>query len=513
MAFTQKEKDVIIWGKSNGKSQQEVEQALVRLRTGTPTNTLAKKVEETPEESEGFIKDTVDDFTQIGKDILKGSQKRTDKIADIRKKMESGEKGDVTAILEGAGQLAGAGADAIGAVVKGAFKMVLPPRVEKQAKEVVQKLGTEVIKQPKVQEVIKWYEELPDEDKDAVDAIGGVVSLASEFVGLGAGKRAATAVKEGVEEGVEAGFKATKNAAKTAMEGTEEGLKVAKSAVRDVIPTAERVVNTTIAKALYLAPSDIKNISMSTGNEVGEFIAKHNLIGANTDETVKLIDDFFSKNYAQVREEIAKVGVNYPVAKVPRYQEALKELKKAVGDVPGMEKIDAEVDILLGNKKPTLEDVQRVKELLDEHFSLYKVTGDVKESVQKEGLANMRKDLRKFIEDEVKANTGIDIADLNNKVSTSKSIMNAIEVRAPKGITKANLQMGDLGAFGIGSVFGGPLGGLAALALKKISQSPAVMLRFARFMDKLSDARKAKIIEAMKAGEVPVEIEELINKP
>jgi hypothetical protein len=41
MAFTEQEKQLIVYGKANGKSQQEVEQALVRLRSGQPTQTAA----------------------------------------------------------------------------------------------------------------------------------------------------------------------------------------------------------------------------------------------------------------------------------------------------------------------------------------------------------------------------------------------------------------------------------------------------------------------------------------
>ena len=149
MSFTTKEKEIITYGKANGKSQQEVQDAIIRLRTGTPTTPAPT---EKPQES--LAQDTFSDFKQIGSDILKSSEKRAENIQGIRSKMEAGTKGAVPAILEGAGQLAGAGSDAIGAVVKGAFKMILPPRAEKAAKEVVQTLGADVIKQPKVQELI-----------------------------------------------------------------------------------------------------------------------------------------------------------------------------------------------------------------------------------------------------------------------------------------------------------------------------------------------------------------------
>lgn len=281
--------------------------------------------------------------------------------------------------------------------------------------------------------------------------------------------------------------------------------------INDLRPSAEGVVNEVATKALYLAPSDVANIFKSTGNKVGNFLAEHNLIKENIKTTTEAIGVFFKENYDLVRSEIGKVKNTYKIKEVPRYHEALMQLKKSVSDVPGMQEIETEVNALLKNKKPTLADVQRVKELVDDNYSLYKVTGDVKESIAKEGMSNIRQELRSFIETEVKNNTGTDIFDLNNKVSTAKSIMNAIETRSPKGVTKANLQVGDLGAFGLGMSFGGPLVGVAALIAKKLTQNPSVMLRFAKWVDALSDARKLKVAEALKSGKIPPEVQEIVG--
>jgi len=465
-----------------------------------------------PPKTESFGADTFSDFKQIGSDIISGSQKRADKIQAIKGKMQSGEKGDIPAILETSGQLAGAGADAISAVIKGAFKMVLPPRAEAKTKEIIQKFGTKVVETPAVQSIVKWYADLPDSKKDAVDASLGAVDLATQFIGLGAAKKGLNVVKEGAEGALETGGKILKKGSQLADDATKSTQLV----IKDIIPGADRIVNTTVSKALNLTPGDISNISKSTGNEVGQFIAKHNLIGKNLEETTKLVDDFYKTNYNTVREEIAKVPTLYHAGSVPRYTDALNAIKKAVNDVPGMEEVSLEVDNILSRvnknaKDITLNDVQRVKELMDDHFSLYKVTGDVKENVAKEGLANMRKDLKEFIEQEVKKSTGADIKDLNNKTMTSRSIKDAIKTRAPKGITASNISIGDFGTFGVGSMFGGPLVGAAALVAKKIIESPSAMLRFAKWIDSISDARKLKVIETLQKGEVPKEIEKFIE--
>ena len=201
---------------------------------------------------------------------------------------------------------------------------------------------------------------------------------------------------------------------------TDGGATTLKGVASDVIPTSDRIVNTEINKALDLTQGDVKNISLATGNEVGDFIATNNLIGQTKTQTQKNLNDFYQENYNAVREEIGKVKATYPANTIPRYREALTAIKQKIQDVPGLQKANAEVDALLKNKTPTLSDIQRVKELMDDHFSLYKATGDVSEGVAKQGLSNIRSDIRSFIEQQVKLKTGSDIGLLNNNVQTSR---------------------------------------------------------------------------------------------
>lgn len=286
----------------------------------------------------------------------------------------------------------------------------------------------------------------------------------------------------------------------------------AKSVTRDVVPTSSRLIEHEVSKALDLAPSDLSNISKSTGNEVGVWMAENNLIKQNKALTQQAVNDFYKTNYQAVRTEIAKVLKVYKQSQIPRFVDSLKQILKVVKDVPGLEKVTAEVDNLLRKLDINLNDVQRVKELMDEHFSLYKVTGDVAENVTKKGLANMRREMQTFIETEVKNTTGADIHKLNNNVSTARSIDDAIITRAPKGLTRGNLKVGDLGIFGIGWGIGGPLTGFALLFGKKLLESPTVRLRIAKYLDELSDAKKAKIKAELEAGKIPTEFNQFIKK-
>jgi len=444
--------------------------------------------------------DIKSDFMSIGKDILSGSQKRAENIQEIRAKKEAGTKGTVPAIFETAGQLAGAGADAIGSVFKGGVKLALTPKAEEKVKGLVTEFGQEVMQRPEVQKVITWYDSLPEDKKDALDAVGGFASLAGEFTGVGAGQKV---VKQGV--------KTAKQGAKAVAETAGDIATATKKITGEIIPSTDRIVNAQVTKALDLTAGDVKNINLSTGNEVGEFLANKNLIKANKVETEKALKDFYDTSYKTVREEISKVSNSYNPTDVPRYKQALEEIQKQVGTTTGLEDATKEIDALLKKEVVTLNDIQRAKELLDEHFSLYKVTGDVKEGVAKQGLSNVRKDLKEFIEKEVKDNTGADIKSLNNDVSTSRSTLDAIEERSTRGLTSSNIKIGDLGVFGLGSAVGSPILGVGAVIAKKIIESSAVRLKIAKYLDKLSDARKLKIQEKLIQGEMPKEIIKIVE--
>jgi len=342
-----------------------------------------------------------------------------------------------------------------------------------------------------------------------LDAVLGFAELGLDISGAGiAGKTAVRGGKAGLEVAGE-GAKAIGRGASKATGKVVGGVKKVTS---EVIPSAERVVNYQVTRALDLTQGDVKNISRSTGNEVGQFMAEKNLIAGNKDETIDMVKTFYDTQYKQVRDEIAKVNKTYKQTEVPRYKQALMEIKSNVSDTPGLESSIKEIDSLLKKKTVILGDIQRTKELLDKHFTLYKATGDVREGVTKEGLANIRREIKSFIEKEVKDTTGTDIAKLNNEVATSRAILDLTDLRSTRGLTRSNIKIGDLGVFGIGS-FVSPLGGLAAVAIKKILETPAVRLKIARYLDNISDARKLRIKKSLEEGKLPKEIIDLTQSP
>ncbi len=258
-----------------------------------------------------------------------------------------------------------------------------------------------------------------------------------------------------------------------------------------------------------LTPSDLSNIEASTGNQVGKWMADNNLIGTNKATTQSAIDAFKTQNYNAVRSEIGKVTQSYKPTQVPRFIDALKAIKGQIDGTVGLEKVNAEIDNLLKKKTVTLNDVQRAKELMDDHFSLYKVTGDVASGVAKQGLANVRSGLKDFIEKQVQKYTGADIREMNNNVSTARSLSDAITTRSPRGLTRANITNRDV-MTGLGlTYFGTPLLGIASVLVKKLATSPTVRLRVARYLDQLTDAQRLKISEQLQKGSIPPDIQKI----
>lgn len=280
---------------------------------------------------------------------------------------------------------------------------------------------------------------------------------------------------------------------------------------RDIIPTKQNLIDHNLARALDLTPGDLSNISKSTGNEVGVWMAKNDLIGTNKSNTLGLINKFFTDNYSTVRAEIGNVKDIYDANTVPYFKETLEALKSETNGKLGLEDTTKEINNLLKKDQIKLSDVQRVKELLDEHYSLYKVTGDVQAGITKQGLSKVRDQIKTFIEAQVSKKTGADIRQLNNNVSTAKSLANAIETRSPRGLTRAQLTWRDA-AIGLGlTYFGSPLVGLAAVAAWKVVTSPSMRLRFSRYLDGLNDAQKAKVSEDIKNNNLSPEVREVLQ--
>lgn len=367
--------------------------------------------------------------------------------------------------------------------------------------------------------------------KPAFEALGRGMETYEEWKNSSEGNRRAGEIIESVVNitdlvGAGAAGKslvktAGKTAGKTAARAVEDvgsavskvgsRLSAVKEVAEDVIPTKGEIVSGQIARSLDLTPGDIANLKNSTGNDIGEFMTKNNLVKNTKDETLESVQKFFDTNYRSVRDNIQSVKKTYTPTEFPRYTQSLQKIKESIKDVPGLEADNAVVDELLSKKTISLGDVQTAKELLDDHFALYKTTGDPAQGTVKEGIRKIREELRTFIENEVKDSTGANIRAMNNNVATSKGIIQNTIKREARDLTRADISLYDIGFFGVGS-FVSPLTGAALVFGKKVLQSPAIRLRFVQWLNSLPELKKTKVMEQFNSGIIPKEVPASIKK-
>ena len=284
--------------------------------------------------------------------------------------------------------------------------------------------------------------------------------------------------------------------------------------IGESLATPTTIVQGQVVKALDLTQGDLQRISATTGNDVTEFITRNNLLKDTPEEIAFALDDVKANTMALVRNEVSAVDTVYKAAEVPRLQDGMRVILQGVDKVTGLEDEAGEIRRLLQQDDYSLSDVQRAKELIDANSSIYSRMGDVRSSSQAKGLDNVRKDLRVFIEDEVsKATNGAtDIRKLNNDVSTSKAISDAIEARATRGQTRAS-----------GNVFNAILGmttatafspevGLAVFVGKKLSETPSFRISLARTLSATPAQDVKRISEAMVSNNLTPEVRASISQ-
>jgi len=284
--------------------------------------------------------------------------------------------------------------------------------------------------------------------------------------------------------------------------------------IGESLATPTTIVQGQVVKALDLTQGDLQRISATTGNDVTDFITRNNLLKDTPEEIAFALDDVKANTMALVRNEVSAVDTVYKAAEVPRLQDGMRVILQGVDKVTGLEDEAAEIRRLLQQDDYSLSDVQRAKELIDANSSIYSRMGDVRSSSQAKGLDNVRKDLRAFIEDEVsKATDGAtDIKKLNNDVSTSKAISDAIEARATRGQTRAsgNVFNGILG-FTAASAFS-PEVGLAVFVGKKLSETPSFRIALARTLNATPAQDVKRISEAMVSNNLTPEVRASISQ-
>lgn len=256
--------------------------------------------------------------------------------------------------------------------------------------------------------------------------------------------------------------------------------------IGEAAPTPGRFAEGEVVKALDLTQGDVRRISQTTGNNVTDFVSRNNLLKETPEEIAGALETFKQTQYDLVRSEVAQVPNVYKKTDVPRVGDALNAVRDVVDDVPGLEEAAAEVNKLLSQDTYSLEDIQRVKEVLDANTNIYTRSGDIGSAKTAQGLANVRSELRSFIEDEVSRATNgqTDIQKLNNDVATARELGDAIELRETRGQTRnysplTSTLMGGAAFAGTGDIFTA----LGVAGVAKVAQTPSFRIFLARTLN------------------------------
>lgn len=179
MAFSDKELQIIKWGRENGRTREQVEGSLTRFRTGIgpKPQPVVEKIGVIPE-TIGDIKET---FTGAVEDVTRGIET----AEQVRERVERGETTPLAGTLQTIGAGLRAGAGVVGQAVLGVGKALLPQRAEGRVAEVVGAGVESILERDFTQEAIQRFQELPEETRRNVVAVGGVIEGLGTAFGFG----------------------------------------------------------------------------------------------------------------------------------------------------------------------------------------------------------------------------------------------------------------------------------------------------------------------------------------
>lgn len=294
-----------------------VYQSQVKLK---PQSMSERGLQSTMPSTVASSQETMGDIKQVGSDIKSSFNKRIiGKFGEIRTALKSGEQGNIQSILQGAGQVAGFGADVIGAGIKGLVKGSLSQESEDKVKGALSSVAKPIVESEPVKNIVSKYENIkqtnPKLARD-IDSAIGFTDFVSNFVGLGAGKVAAeTGVKVGtqaIKTGAEvAGKTATKLAENVAPKLLSYTSEIPEQAFKTL---AERNVNVknlvktglTPERTLEKTQGAVRTFRKTLSNEWDDGVK--GIIEENTGVRFGLSDSF-SKKVLTVADEF---GVDLP---------------------------------------------------------------------------------------------------------------------------------------------------------------------------------------------------------
>lgn len=301
--FDTKEQDIIKYGLSNGKSKQEVMDALTNYRLGIqPTRNQSQE--------QTFLQDAGSDIKQTGTDIKNSVMKGVNKTQQA---LDAGVRSEQGA-LQTTGQIIGQGADVVsnifGDILMGVAKTVLPQSVENAVKTGAETVTNPIVNSQLVKSVLEKYNQLDEVTKRNIEASLGIAKLGVDVATLGGAKKAGEVT---INQGAKVG--------KTAINAGKELADGVSSTLKPVADTTSKIA------------AGIKDVAQATGDNISKIPGR---IATNVAETkvtaqaIKQLPTKIAKDAVGNGIDIADVKYLY---KIPTAQKKpLQELFKATKD-------------------------------------------------------------------------------------------------------------------------------------------------------------------------------------
>ena len=382
---------------------------------------------EPQQEKTGSFSEAVGDFTGIGADIAKSSQKHADNIETIRQAEQSGGQSAMRSDLQAFGQLAGAGADANSAVFKGGANILLSDKTEKDITDVITKFRTKVRAIPEVQGIINKYNNLSPEQKRDIDAVGGIVSLIGEFIGVGVAKRGATVAKEAVNT-VASGLK------ETTMNAVDSTFALGKK----IVPKSPEIMN----RVARLTPTQARKFKTLAGETHGEYLTRTGNFGT-PDKIVEAESIKFTQSVKSVDDTLATLPGSYKAGVIDDVLQGLEERVASTSSKNVPSPISNKVSELIAKNQGeglTMSDINEMKRLYEREVKLgyNKMTTSSNDIVRATNIDNA---LREWQVGKAEELGFTNLKELNKQTQISRNLINSLggEVVGKTGLNNVSL--------------------------------------------------------------------------
>ena len=447
-----------------------------------------------PQEQTNMIntaRETFGDFKGVGQDILASSQGRADNMQAIGTAQATGEQGTLRSNFQRAGQIAGAGADAIGAVAKGAVNTLLSDKTEKDITDVISNFGAKVMANKTVQGIINKYNGLSEEQQRDVDAVGGIVALVGEFVGVGVAQRGASVAGDAIG----AGIKTTKKVATEAVDSlstistsldnvTNETFKIGSN----ILPKSPEIMN----KVARLTPTQARKFESIAGMSHGEYLAKTGNFNS-PDKILTNEASKFAQSIIDTDQALASLNGTFKNGVVDDVLEGLTQKVNLTSSPNVPSPISAQVSQFIAKHADeglTMSEINAVKRLYEREvkLSFNKLTS----SNDLVKATNIDSALRKWQFETAESLGFTNLKEMNKQTQISKQLINSLgdQVVGKTGLNDLNLTDWIMLSGGDPTAVGGFL-------TKRLFSNKTIQARIARFLsDAVPDgAIKPKLIK------------------